>query len=282
MHDVPVAFLLVSFLSDFGTRDPWVAICKGVVLGIAPGVQFLDVSHEIAPFDVLGGALTLADVLPELPVGVHLAVVDPGVGTERRAIGVRTRRGDVLLGPDNGLLLPAVERLGGTAGVHELREERYRRTSVSRTFHGRDVFAPAAGHLAAGVPLERFGPAVHSGTLVRMDVPRTELHGRSLRTTVVLVDAYGNLALAGAARDLEQATGRLRQGDRLAVEWKAPGGAMERREMAWAETFADGEPGWAIAYADSLGRLAIAVNQGNAAGVLGLGVGCAVVLCRGG
>jgi S-adenosylmethionine hydrolase len=280
MHDVGVASPLVSFLSDFGTRDPWVAICKGVVLTIAPDAGLLDVSHEIAPFDVLAGALILADVLPELPVGVHLAVVDPGVGSERRAIGLRTRRGDVLVGPDNGLLVPAADRLGGVVAGHELREERYRRASVSRTFHGRDVFAPAAGHLAAGVALDRFGPPIQPATLVRIDIPVAEPVNQVLRTSALLVDSYGNVALAGAARDLEEAAGPLLQGSRLVLEWWSDGGAAQRRDATWAKTFSDGEPGAAMVYADSLGRLAIAMNQASAADELGIDIGASVNIRR--
>jgi S-adenosylmethionine hydrolase len=271
---------LISFLSDFGTRDPWVAICKGVILSIAPDARILDISHAIAPFDVLQGALTLAATLPDLPVGTHVAVVDPGVGTGRRAIGIRCARGDVLVGPDNGLLLPAADALGGIAVTHELRDPRFRRPTRARTFHGRDVFAPAAGHLTVGVPLEEFGPSVALGDLVVIDLPRAERLPDALRTAVLIVDEFGNVSVAGDRTDLETVLGPLLTGDPIEVEWRESGGRAERRRAGWAETFADVAPGALLLYEDSLGRLALAIREGNAAEQLHLTRGSVVDLRR--
>ena len=270
---------LISFLSDFGTRDPWVAICRGVILSIAPDVRLIDVTHEIAPYDVQEGALTLAAALPELPVGTHLAVVDPGVGGARRPVGIRTGRGDVLVGPDNGLLPAAAAALGGIIAVHELRDPRFRRATTSRTFHGRDVFAPAAAHLAQGVPLEELGPPVAPDTLVSLAIPGAERRSGTLRTAVLAVDEFGNLQLAGDRSDLEAVLGPLLPGDPVAVALRDEDG-QRRHDGAWAEAFGDVRAGALLVYEDSLRRLAIAVNRGSAAQALGVGTRAVVELRR--
>src|SRR5690349_9094443 len=162
---------------------------------IAPDCEVIDITHGIAPQAVLQGALTLANTLPYMPAGVHLAVVDPGVGSDRRALALRSGDGRLHVGPDNGLLLPAVERLGGVAGAWQLVDERYRLQPTSRTFHGRDDFAPASAHLARGVDPAELGPAIPSGELVRLAVPEPEVGEARIRATVLYVDRFGNVAL---------------------------------------------------------------------------------------
>ncbi len=132
--------LTLTFLSDFGLQDDLVGTCHGVIAGIAPGTQVIDITHGIRPGRVLQGALVLANTLPYMPAGVHLAVVDPGVGSGRRALALRDREGRLHVGPDNGLLLPAADRFGGVAAAHELVNPAYSLQPVSRTFHGRDLF----------------------------------------------------------------------------------------------------------------------------------------------
>jgi S-adenosylmethionine hydrolase len=256
---------LISFLSDFGTRDPWVAICKGVLLGIAPDARILDITHKVPAYDVIGGALTLAAVLPELPAGVVLAVVDPGVGTERRGVGIRTLRGDVLVGPDNGLLLPAARALGGVVAAHELTNAQYRRPTRARTFHGRDVFAPAAAHLALGVDLAAFGARVPADDLVDVALPGAERLDGVLQSGVLAIDAFGNVDLAGTRADLEIVLGGVRGGDELLVQWWIAGGASREAVVPWAVTFGDVGPGEALLYDNALGRLSLAVREGSAA-----------------
>src|SRR4030095_1637126 len=150
--------VFITFLSDFGLQDDFVGTCHGVIKSIAPEVQIIDVTHGIAPRHVLQGALVLANTTPYMPIGVHLAVVDPGVGSARRPLAPRGGDGRVFVGPDTGRLVPAAERVGGIAAAHELANAQYALDSVSRTFHGRDLFAPAAAHLAAGVALDQLGP----------------------------------------------------------------------------------------------------------------------------
>jgi S-adenosylmethionine hydrolase len=256
---------VVSLLTDFGLRDPSAAICKGVVMRICPKAAVIDISHDVDKYSVRSGALLLWCALPYLPVGVHVAVVDPGVGTSRRPVALSTDRGDVLIGPDNGLLLPAAERLGGLTAAFELVNPEYRLHPVSTSFHGRDIFAPAAGHLATGVALDELGPPIDPAALVTLAIPPAEVRPGSLGTSVVYVDTFGNVKLAGMRDDLEAAVGPLASGRPMALE-------AEGREltMAWAGTFGDVGPGEPLLYEDSYGRLCIAVNQGDAAGQLGL------------
>src|SRR5215217_3818364 len=157
----------ITFLTDFGLQDDFVGVCHGVVKRIAPGVAILDITHGIPPQASLQGAVVLANAVPCRPEAVHVAVIDPEVGGDRRAIAVRTRDGRVFVGPDNGLLLIAADAAGVDA-AHELTNARYRLSRVSRTFHARDIFAPAAAHVAAGVDIAELGPPVDSATLVRL------------------------------------------------------------------------------------------------------------------
>src|SRR5438270_6845657 len=162
---------------------------------IAPAVQIIDITHGIPPRQVLPGALTLANTLPYMPPGVHLAVVDPGVGSARRALALRDGEGRIHVGPDNGLLVPAAEKLGGIKEAHELTNPAYALESVSRTFHGRDLFSPAAAHLALGVALGELGPPIDPDALVRLDLPQAEVGQSRIRATVLGVDRFGNIAL---------------------------------------------------------------------------------------
>src|SRR3954449_1312781 len=187
--------MVITFLTDFGLEDDFVGTCHGVIARIAPDVRVLDITHGIKPGRILQGALMLRNTLAYMPIGVHLAVVDPGVGGVRRPLALRDGEGRLYVGPDNGLLLPAADRFGGVAEAHELANAEYSLQPVSRTFHGRDLFSPAAAHLAAGVVLEDLGPPVDTGELVRVDVPKPEIGHNRIRAVVLVVDRFGNLAL---------------------------------------------------------------------------------------
>src|SRR2546430_4932278 len=175
--------VFVCFLTDFGLRDDFVGTCHGVIKTIAPSAEIIDVTHGIPPQAVLQGALVLAATLPYMPVGVHLAVVDPGVGSARRPLALRDQEGHVFVGPDNGLLMPAAEAGGGIVAAHELVNPEYALQPVSRTFHGRDLFAPAAAHLALGVPLAELGPPLDPEVLVRLRLPEPELEPARIRAS---------------------------------------------------------------------------------------------------
>jgi len=248
---------VVTFLTDFGLQDDFVGTCHGVIARIAPDARVIDVTHGIAPQAVLQGALVLHSTIGYMPVGVHLAVVDPGVGGERRAVAVRTADSRLFVGPDNGLLTQAVETLGIDA-VHELVDTRYRLPEVSRTFHARDVFAPAAAHLANGVPIEELGPALEPAGLVRIEVPAPDVGRTQISAVVLAVDRFGNVA-TNARRAHVDALG-LADGDRVEIRL-----ALDRYYAVVARTFADAPPGELILYEDSYAFMTLAISRGNAA-----------------
>ena len=267
---------LITLLTDFGARDPSAAILHGVIAAIAPDARVIDISHEVRKFAIRDGALLLWCALPYLPIGFHVGVVDPGVGTDRRPIAIRVGRGDILIGPDNGLLLPATERLGGIVEVRELAEPAYRLATVSASFHGRDVFAPAAAHLARGVPFDAVGPVVEPATLVRPSWPAPRRVAAGLDTVVLYRDTFGNAKFGALATDLVAAIGPLAPGDPLVVTFG--GGSSEPSRprpdravaVTWQLTFGAVAPGATVLYEDSYGRVCLADNQGDAVSRLGL------------
>ncbi|MFN2628121.1 MAG: S-adenosyl-l-methionine hydroxide adenosyltransferase family protein [Gaiellaceae bacterium] len=253
----------ITFLTDFGLQDDFVGTCHGVIKRIAPDVEIIDVTHGLEPGRVLQGALVLANTLPYLPEGIHLAVVDPGVGSQRRALVLRDRSGRLYVGPDNGLLVPAADRFGGIADAYELANPEYALASVSRTFHGRDLFSPAAAHLALGVAPEALGPPIDPEALARLDLPTPELGVNRIRATVLYADRFGNVALNLAREHLEHL--EIVPGMRVELEF-----GSERYYAVAARTFADARPGDLILYEDAYGNIAIAISRGDAGALLGV------------
>jgi S-adenosylmethionine hydrolase len=259
----------ISLTTDYGLDEGFVAACKGAMARLAPRVRTIDVSHGVPPQDVLAGAAVLAQTIAYLPPAVHFVVVDPGVGTPRRGLALITESGDPLVGPDNGLLIPAAEALGGISSAYELTNPEYWLPAVSATFHGRDIFAPVAAHLALGVPADKLGAALDPALLVTLPTPETKLHSDRVDTEVVSVDRFGNIQLAASPADLAsvdlhpQSRVRLRLG---AVTAEATLGA----------TFNDVPAGALLAYVDSAGLVAVAVNGGSSR--LGLTPGARVEL----
>ncbi len=247
----------ISFLSDFGLTDDFVGTCHGVIKRIAPDVEIIDVTHGITPQAVLAGALVLRNTLRYLPPGVHLAVVDPGVGGTRRPVIVRDANGDLFVGPDNGLLVPAAE-LGGIESAHELANPAYALEPVSRTFHGRDLFSPAAAHLALGVEPAELGPPLSPDALVHLDLPRPVVADGVVDASVLYVDRFGNMQLNLTRVDLDRIG--IVPGTRFELEL-----AGERYYATAARTYADARPGEIVLYEDSYGNIAVAINRGNAA-----------------
>lgn len=279
---MPLRTSTITFSSDYGLADPFVGVCHAVIARIAPDARVIDLTHGIARHDVAAGAVTLADCAPYLPAGVHLAVVDPGVGTTRGAVAVAAGE-HVLVGPDNGLLVPAADRLGGIDGAWELAVPAYRLEPVSATFHGRDVFAPAAAHLARGVPPDELGPARDPVDLTRLDLPVPELRDGWLAGTVVGVDGFGNAALDVRGEDL--AAAGLHPGDTVAVGTgpdapQAPAKPPTAVAATVAQTFADVPAGALALLVDSFGRAALARNGGDAARTLGVRAGTPVTVSR--
>ncbi|MDQ3777286.1 MAG: SAM-dependent chlorinase/fluorinase, partial [Actinomycetota bacterium] len=245
--------------------------CHGVIKRIAPEADVIHITHGIEPQSVLQGALVLANTLPYMPIGIHVAVVDPDVGSPRRALALRTGDGRTLVGPDNGLLMLATEQLGGAGAVHQISNTDYALEPVSRTFHGRDVFAPAAAHLALGVPLADLGDAVDPGTLVPLELPRPEIGTRRIRATCLYVDRFGNVQLNLTAADV--APLGIAPGRRVEVEL-----ATDRFYATAARTFAEARAGDIVLYEDAYQNIALAISRGNAAQTFGIRSGTEVRL----
>ena len=257
---------IITLTTDFGTRDSYVAEMKGIILTLAPSVHLVDVSHEVEAQQITEGALAVEAAAPWFPPGtIHLAVVDPGVGTARRGL-VIAARGQLFVGPDNGLFTPILAT--GEWQAFELASPQYRLAHVSRTFHGRDVFAPAAAHLALGIVPERFGPAISDP--VRLAWARAHRVTGGVAGRVIHVDHFGNLVTSILADEVEtlMATGPVSV-------------RLGRRTFPLVGTYGELSPGGgAGALIGSRNRLEVAVRNGNAATSLRAGVGMSVVLSR--
>lgn len=260
----------MSFLSDYGHADEFVGVCKAVMIGLAPGVTIIDISHEIPAHDVRAGALTLVRAVQYLPDGLVLAVVDPGVGTDRRAIAVETESG-IFLGPDNGLLAPGVAMVGGAQRVVSLTNEEYHLASPGPTFAGRDVLAPAAGFLASGVPLDELGEVVDPASLTPGLVPLPNVEGGTIVGEVWWVDRYGNCQLNLGPDELGELGAR--PGETVEVRFGATA-----RSARWVHTYADAKPSELVLIVDSYGLASLALDRRSAAADCGLHAGSAVTI----
>jgi S-adenosylmethionine hydrolase len=259
----------IVFLTDYGLSDDFVGVCHGVIARIAPDAPVIDLTHTIPRQDVRSGAIVLSRAAPFMPQdAVHLAVVDPGVGSERRAIAVAAGRGALLVGPDNGLLSMAWTVLGGVDRAVEISSDDVILHPVSSTFHGRDVFAPAAAHLCAGMDIDELGPSLDPAALRTIELAGPMIASGVVGARVTGVDGFGNVQLNVRAQDLEAAglEGPIEVGGRV----------FER-----AATFSDVANGAAAAIVDSHGFVALVVNQGSAAELMHLRRGEAVMLSRG-
>ena len=255
--------MIVTLLTDYGRDDDFVGVCHGVIAGIAPDARIVDVTHGIPRHDVRHGALVLRNTLPYLPHGVHVAIVDPQVGTERRALALRCEDGRMLVGPDNGVLSLAWDQAGGVDMAVDVSTSPHRLEPVSATFHGRDVFAPVAAHLASGAELADAGAPLDPEELVRVQLPEARTEGGAVVAHALIADRYGNAALDVAHEDLA-GTG-ITLGETVEIE---VGG--EHYLAKYAATFADVKPGELIVYEDAYRTLAIAINRGDAGATLGL------------
>ena len=256
----------IVFLTDYGTADEFVGVCRGVMLRIAPDARIVDLTHAIPRQDVMRGGLTLGRATSYMPDdAVYVAVVDPGVGSGRRSVAVRAASGALLVGPDNGVLSMAWEALGGADAAVEITSDAIVLHPVSHTFHGRDVFAPAAAHLAMGVPIEDLGPAIAVEELSVVELPGPMVASGAIGARVTGIDGFGNVQLNVGPPDLEAAgigpilTVRGRVAPRVGI-------------------FADLPEGTLGAIIDSQGQLALVVNRGSAADTLALATGKTVVL----
>ncbi len=269
---IPAVARPIVFLSDYGLDDEFVGVCHGVIAGIAPDVRVLNLTHGVPSQDVLRGAVVLAQNVQFFPDdSVYLAIVDPGVGSARRGLAVQTGAGPVLIGPDNGLLSLAWAELGGATSAVHLTAEDYRLPRVSDTFHGRDVFAPAAAHVAEGLDIQKLGEPYPIEELVTLAVPAAEVKEGALHAGVLGIDRYGNIELAARDEDMTAAG--------LADAGELSGHGNETSFMARrVRTFSDLRQGELGVLIDSLGWVAVVLNGGSAAEALGVEPGERVVL----
>jgi S-adenosylmethionine hydrolase len=262
---------IVTFLSDYGLEDEFVGVCHGVMLKIAPHLKILDIHHNILRQDIRHGAIVLQQSMPYLPESVHLAVVDPGVGSGRRALAVESSWGEVFVGPDNGLLLPAVLSSGGVQRAFSITDERFMLTPISRTFQGRDVFAPAAAHIANGVDPAELGEPVDPGELVQLEMPKAWVHDDHLHAEVLQVDRFGNLQFDLERSQLEDIG--LLNGRKLEVRVEG-----HRVRVPLGKSFGDVEAGEFVMIEDSYRFLSLAINKGDAAAKLRAGAGSTAII----
>lgn len=251
-----VGYRWISLTTDFGTSDGFVGMLHGVIARQLPDVRVIDVTHDVPPGDVRRGAAVLAQAIAYLPDSVHVAVVDPGVGTDRRAIAIRTAAG-LLVGPDNGLLLSAADALGGADAAVELSNRDWHRSAVSATFHGRDIFTPVAAQLAGGQAFADAGVEIDPRSLVRLPAPAVHVEDGFVDAEVLTVDRFGNVQLAAPAAEALPALGN---GPVL----------VEGLHAICGTTFGDVTHGTMVVFGDSAGYLAIAINGGLAVAALGV------------
>lgn len=278
---------VITFLSDFGHDDEFVGVCHGVIASRCPAARVIDVSHGVAPHDIRAGALMLRSALPYLPDGVHLAVVDPGVGLHpgegsdgaaRREVALATAtRAQLLVGPDNGLLWPAAQELGGVARAVDIGHSPERLEPVSATFRGRDVFAPVAAALACGRALEEVGEPIDGDGLTRLELSRAKVRDGAVHARVLAADRFGNLTLDASLEAIERAG--IGGGGEVAVALGDPAAAGDAPVSArYGRTFGDVRSGGLLLHEDSRGLLSLAVNRGSAAALLRASAGDEVVL----
>jgi S-adenosylmethionine hydrolase len=262
----------ISFMTDFGVGSSAPSVCRGVMLDIAPDARLVDVTHAIRQFAVRDGAFLLARSVPYFPVGVHVAVIDPGVGTERRPIALQAGRGDFLVGPDNGLLVPAARALGGIVAARVLENHALWLPNVSHTFHGRDVFSPVGAHLANGTPFDTVGASLDPSEITDLVLPIATPREGGLDTSILLIDAFGNCRLAGETSDLVTAFGAMDHGRQFELVLPARGDHPSTRvAISWVATFGDVPVGEPLLFEDAdYAGPALAINQGSAAEILGL------------
>jgi S-adenosylmethionine hydrolase len=283
-----VAARPITFLSDYGNTDEFAGVCRAVIAKISPESAVIDLTHAIPRHDIARGAGALGRALPFTPPGVHLAVVDPGVGTVRRPVAVRVAEEDrVLVGPDNGLLSPAISTLGGALEAADLTGSTFARASVAATFHGRDLFAPVAAHLAKGASVAEAGEPIEPESLFVVTPVEPVVEPGRLLAQVADIDGFGNAALGASGQDLDLAGAGLPDAP-TSVRLTAPDGgdgaaraasatppatieiAGRKHHATRGRAFADAAEGGLLVYVDSSNRVALAVNRGSAAASLGV------------
>lgn len=266
-------FRFITFLSDYGLEDEFVGVCHGVMRSVAPEVEIIDIVHALPPQDVRAGATALAQALPHMPPAVHLAVVDPGVGTRRRAVVIETASGSPMVGPDNGLLWLGASALGGPTAAYAIENDEILTAEPSRTFHGRDIFAPVAARIARGMDPATVGPPVPIDELIQLGLQVARVDDDHVHGVVNGIDHFGNLQLNVARQDLEGIGVLL--GDVLEVR---VGGRSY--QVPWGQAFSEVPVGRLILLEDAHRWITLAMNQANARDALEARRADPVILAR--
>lgn len=256
----------VTFLSDFGLGEECVAVCKGVILSIAPEAKIIDISHMIPPYDVRKGAFVLAQAIKWIEANVHLAIVDPGVGGNRRAVILQTPKG-FLVGPDNGLLIPASKALGGIEKAVEIKNRKYFLPDVSPTFHGRDIFSPVAGYLLNGVALNEFGIRINMDGLAPSPWDEPLINRGKAVLEVIDIDNFGSVRLNFFKKEHIRRF-VIKKNDELSLSFDD-----ELLALKLVDTYSAVKRGETALLFDSTDCLAVFINEGNAAKKFGLKTG---------
>lgn len=261
----------IAFLSDYGLDDEFVGVCHGVIFGIAPKARVVDVHHNILRQDIGHGAVVLEQTAPFLAGCVHLCVVDPTVGSGRRAVAIETSWGDVFIGPDNGLMIPTAHAAGDMVRAINITDERFMLTPVSRTFHGRDIFAPASAHIANGVDVRELGPEIPLDELIPFEIPKAWVHDDHIHAEILQVDRFGNLQFNFGWEMLEE----VKLHEHAKIELRVEG---NRVNVPVRGTFADVDQGEFVFVEDSYRHISLAVYQGDAAASLRAGAGSTAII----
>ncbi len=256
---------LISIASDFAVQSQGIAIMKGVIYEICPSARVIDLMHGLPSFNLTAGARAM-ETAHAMPRGFHICVVDPVTSANRRCIAIETKRGDFLIGPDNGVLVPATRFLGGIKSAVEISNKKTMRNPVSPTFHGRDVFAPAAAHLANGVLLKELGRKLQAGDLAHAPYEEAALEKEVIRAKVIHVNKFGSIHLNLTHEAADEF--KLKNGDEYEVYF---GSSLTR--VPYKTTFADVRKGEAVLFKDDFGRMEIAINMGSLSEKYGLSPG---------
>ena len=247
---------LITFTSDFGVQSQGVGIMEGTALKINPDAQIIHLMHGLPSFNLSYAARTM-ETLNYMPVGYHVCVVDPGVGTKRKAIIIKTKRGDYLIGPDNGVLIPVAEHfLGGIEKIHQIKNEKYMNLLVSPVFHGRDIFTPAAAYLCKGIPIEKFGPELKKKDLVKAPHEEAVVKEGYTEAQIIHINHFGSLHLNILAKNFDKSG--IKYGDKVTLNFN-----NKKIQIPFLKTFGDVPIGKEVMFKDDYLRIEIAINQGN-------------------
>jgi hypothetical protein len=245
---------LISITTDFGPGNKGQGIMKGIALKICPEIPVIDLTDGVKPFNVVDGARTL-EAVKFFPVGIHVCVVDPGVGTKRKALIIETKRGDILVGPDNGVLIPASSFLGGIKKAIEFTNKKFMQEPVSPVFHGRDIFVSGAAFIAKGIPLKEFGRELNERELVEAPYKNAEIKDNEIKAKVIHINSFGSIFLNVLSETLEEFA---RKKEKIILASK-----NKEIELTVVDAFGEVKKGKECIMKDDFGRVEIAVNQGN-------------------